>query len=234
MGAEGGGSRRPIVLDRVGGPMKPVSRTLLVATAVFALIWAGWRLSSRRTAIPCPSWLGWLVELDNPFTRTNRAAVIIELLDLKPGMTVLDVGCGPGRLTIPVAERVGPAGQVVAVDMQPEMLRRAETKARQAGLGNVRFLAATAGGGELGSLDADRALLVTVLGEAPDREAVLKEVFAALKPGGVLSVTEVVFDPHFQSQRAVRSLAMAAGFREVAVFGRRHAYTLHLQKPAVE
>ena len=56
-----------------------------------------WRLASRRAALPCPVWLRWAVELDNPFAQTNRAAAIIEHIDLQPGMTVLDMGCGPGR-----------------------------------------------------------------------------------------------------------------------------------------
>jgi ubiquinone/menaquinone biosynthesis C-methylase UbiE len=181
--------------------------------------------------LPCPSWLAWLVERDNPFTRTNRAAVILDHLDLRPGMTVLDIGCGPGRLAIPAARAVGPEGRVVAVDVQPAMLARAAEKAREAGLDNIRFEEARVGSGELGSPAADRALLVTVLGEIPDREAALREVFDALAPGGILSITELVFDPHFQSQRKVRSLARAAGFVEEALFGSRIAYTIHLRKP---
>jgi predicted methyltransferase len=74
-------------------------------------------------------------------------------------------------------------------------------------------------------------VLVTVLGEIPDREMALTEVFAGLKPGGILSVTEVIFDPHFQRQATVRQLASAAGFRHKAVFGNRIAYTMHLEKP---
>jgi predicted methyltransferase len=72
---------------------------------------------------------------------------------------------------------------------------------------------------------------VTVLGEIPDRAAALEEVYAALKPGGVLSVTEVIFDPHFQRRSGVTRFGTAAGFRERAVFGNRFAYTVHLEKP---
>lgn len=63
---------------------------LLLAITSIAVIW---RLASRRQSLPCPVWLRWMVELDNPFTKTNRAAEIIRHLNLQPGMTVLDAGC---------------------------------------------------------------------------------------------------------------------------------------------
>ena len=50
-----------------------------------------WRFASRRQSLPCPVWLRWFVELDNPFTSTNRSNVIAQQLDLRPGMRVLDV-----------------------------------------------------------------------------------------------------------------------------------------------
>jgi hypothetical protein len=53
-----------------------------------------------------------------------------------------------------------------------------------------------------------------------------------LKPGGVLSVTEVIFDPHFQRRETVLEAAQTAGFREKNFLGRNLAYTLHLEKPA--
>ena len=209
-----------------------ISAYLILGTiGVALLVFVGWRLASRRHSLPCPVWLRWLVELDNPFTKTNRAAVIVEHLGLRSGMTVLDLGCGPGRLTVPLARAVGPQGVVVAVDIQSGMLDRAREKVRAANLSNVEFLQAGAGEGKLGRERFDRALLVTVLGEIPDRTAALREIFEALKPGGVLSVTEIVFDPHFQGRRTVNDLAVTAGFRERTFFGSRLAYTLHLERP---
>jgi ubiquinone/menaquinone biosynthesis C-methylase UbiE len=190
-----------------------------------------WRVASRRHALPCPVWLSWLVEFDNPFTKVHRSDVIIEHLDLQPGMTVLDIGCGPGRLTIPAARRVGPQGQVVAIDIQPGMLRRAQDKAKAASLNNIRFQEAGVGEGKLQPGQADRALLVTVLGEIPDRPAALKEIFDALKPGGILSITEIIFDPHYQRRATILRLAGAVGFREKTFFGNWIAFTLNLEKP---
>lgn len=204
---------------------------LLGAVALFLLIGITWRLASSRRSLPCPVWLRWFVELDNPFTRTNRAATIIEHLELEPDMAMLDVGCGPGRVAVPLAEQV-PNGEVVAIDIQEGMLRRAKEKAEVAKLSNIRFLQAGAGEGRLESDHFDRALLVAVLGEIPNQRAALQEVFDALKPGGILSVTEIIFDPHFQSRRKVTRLAEAVGFRDHSFFGTRLAFTLNLQKPA--
>lgn len=202
--------------------------TLIVAVVLLTL---AWRLASRRQSLPCPVWLRWLVELDNPFTRTNRAAYIVETLRLSQGMSALDAGCGPGRLTVPLARAVGPTGRVLAVDLQPGMLARAEAKTAAAGLANVDFLEAGLGDGRLPRDAFDRGLMVTVLGEIPNREATFAELFDALKPGGILAVVEVIFDPHFQRRVTVTRLAVAAGFSEQAFFGHRLAYILHFVKP---
>ena len=200
---------------------------LISVVALMAIIW---RFASRRYSLPCPVWLRWLVELDNPFTRTNRAAVIIEHLELQTGMTVLDAGCGPGRLTIPIAQKVGDEGTVIALDIQPGMLNRVKNRARNANITNIQFVEAGIGQGKLTGNLFDRALLVTVLGEIPDQEAALKEIHEALKPGGILSVTEIMFDPHFQSRKTVMKIAKSIGFNEYNYFGNRIAFTLNLEK----
>ena len=204
--------------------MTTVLYILLGVVAFVALV----VIIARRWSVPCQVWLRWLVELDNPFSKTNRAATIVERLHLRPSMAVLDVGCGPGRPAVPIAQQVGQHGYVVAMDIQPDMLRP-----RAADLTNIRFLEAGAGDGKLGRDQFDRALLVTVLGEIPKPQAALREIFNALKPGGVLSVTEIIFDPHFQTQNTVRRLAEAVGFREQAFHGNRVAFTLNFAKPDV-
>jgi precorrin-6B methylase 2 len=191
-----------------------------------------WRLASRRRTLPCPVWLRWFVELNNPLTKTNQAAFIVAHMELEPGMKVLDAGCGPGRLTIPLAHRVGPEGEVMALDIQEGMLSLVGKKAAAAGIANVRFLQMALGTGHLGVNRFDRALLATVLGEIPDQVSALTEIFDALIPGGMLTVTEVIFDPHFQGRNRVLRLTSAIGFREKAFFGNRIAFTLNLEKPA--
>lgn len=198
---------------------------------VILLIALGWRFASRRRSIPCPPWLGWLVERNNPFVESHNARFIVRNLDLQAGMKAVDIGCGPGRLTLPLAEQVGPSSEVVAMDIQPKMLRRAQAKAQAAGLTNIRFLQAGIGEGKLEPNTYDRAVLVTVLGEIPDRERAMQEIYEALKPGGILSVTEIIFDPHFQRRCTVLRLAGSAGFQQVSCTGSRFAYTMTLRKP---
>jgi ubiquinone/menaquinone biosynthesis C-methylase UbiE len=84
--------------------------------------------------------------------------------------------------------------------------------------------------GKLGSNQYDRVILVSVLGEIPDRQSALREIHRALKPGGILSITEIIFDPHYQSRGTILKLVGSAGFQEKAFFGNRFAFTVHLEK----
>lgn len=146
-------------------------------------------------------------------------------------MKVLDFGCGPGRLTIPIAKQIGPAGIVTAFDIQSGMLERARAKADLENLGNIQFVQGAAGENKLGKNEYDRVLLVTVLGEIPDRTTALREIFECLKPSGLLSITEVIADPHFQTRKNVLAIAGSVGFIEKDFFGNQISYTINLEKP---
>jgi len=204
-----------------------LAAVFILGSAV-AILWLAWRVVSRRHALPCPAWLSWMV--DNPLSRRRTNATVARL-ELLPGQNVLDAGCGPGRLTIPIAQAVAPEGVVYAVDLQPEMLRRARTKATQAGVSNVQFLHAGLGDGHLPRSFFDRAVLVTVLGEIPERSSALREIYSAIRPEGFLLVSEVMGDPHYQSLRTVEALAREAGFLPSGTYGNRFAYSVKLERP---
>ena len=151
---------------------------------------------------------------------------------MQPGQRVLEIGPGPGRLLIPAAKRVLPGGEVVGIDIQSGMIDRLRKRAKEADVKNLTAILgdATQSHVEVGIFDL--VFLVTTLGEIPDRAAVLREAYKALKPGGVLSVTEIFGDPHYQSKSTVRRLAEGAGFRLQSVAGRWWFFTLNFVKPA--
>jgi ubiquinone/menaquinone biosynthesis C-methylase UbiE len=120
------------------------------------------------------------------------------------------------------------------MDVQDGMLARVRAKVQASALQNVEYLHAGLGEGALSPNYYDRALLVTVLGEIPDQTAALREIYIALKPGGILSVTETIFDPHFQRRETVLHAAEEVGFRRKDCLGKRLAYTIHVEKPTEE
>ena len=122
--------------------------------------------------------------------RTATADAAFLLAQLRPGMRVLDVGCGPGTITLGLAEAVAPA-EVVGVDMQEHVIERARALAADRGIANARFQVADAY--ELpfpdGSFDA--ALEHRVLMHLADPVRGLREVRRVLRPGGVLGLRDV-------------------------------------------
>jgi|SRR5699024_9356110 len=212
--------------------MKQVILSVVSVFLLMIVMFTSWRYASRKRELPCPAWLRWFVELDNPFTKNNRSEVIIQHTNIKRGMHVIDVGCGPGRLTIPLSEHVGLHGKVTAVDLQVEMIQRAKQKAKEKQLANIEFIHGKIGAGTLQLAPCDRAILVTVLGEISNQQEALKEIFHALKPGGTLTVTEVIFDPHFQKRADVLKLAKDVGFLEKRFLGHWAAYSMILEKPS--
>jgi len=146
-------------------------------------------------------------------------------------MNVLDVSCCPGRLTIPLAHIVGYQGEVTAMDIQEGMLQEVRKRVHTANLTNIQFLHVATGERKLEHERFDRAVLITVLGEIPHRNAALQEIFDALRPGVILVIEKTVRDPHFQTRKTANRLAGAAGFIEKEFSGNYFSYTFTLEKP---
>jgi ubiquinone/menaquinone biosynthesis C-methylase UbiE len=187
------------------------------------------RLAARYGAsAPCPASLSRLV--DNPL-RHRWTQPVLDHVGIRAGETILELGPGPGAFTVDAARRAGPDGRLVAVDIQPTMIAMLDQRVQDAGIRNVETHVASAHELPLGDRSVDRAFLITVLPEIPDRPRALAELNRVLKPGGTLSITEEFSDPDYLFASETTRLVEGAGFRLDERFGNLWVYTLNFRNP---
>ncbi len=125
----------------------------------------------------------------NPFTRQ-----VLKDAGITTGMNVLDVGCGPGDVSLIAAELVGETGSVLGVDINATILQLAQARAQEAGFKRLSFLA-----GNIHELPLDQEYDAIVgrliLQHLPDRLAVLRRLTQHLRPGGIVAFQEYDLSP---------------------------------------
>ena len=132
----------------------------------------------------------WIITMmhDNPFLPIFRNPFkLLEAAGLKPGQTVLEVGCGPGFFTIPAAKIVGDEGLVYPVDVHPMAIKRVRRKIETEGIENVKPLHANASNTGLGDESIDLAFITGLPYVAGGLGKVIRELHRILKAGGILS-----------------------------------------------
>lgn len=147
------------------------------------------------------------------------------LAALEPGQTVLDLGSGGGIDVLLSAKRVGPTGRVYGLDMTDEMLALSRENQKKAGATNVEFLRGTIESIPLPDDSVDVIISNCVINLSPDKDAVLREAFRVLKPGGRLAVSDVVVRGQLPPE-ARRSLELWVGCVAGALEDRDYANKL--------
>jgi demethylmenaquinone methyltransferase / 2-methoxy-6-polyprenyl-1,4-benzoquinol methylase len=153
--------------------------------------------------------------------RRWRTAVV-EMAGIRPGDAAIDVAAGTGKLAEVLADRVGPFGRVVAVDLSPEMVQRGTANTRD--LVQLEFMLGDAVALPFEDARFDAATIAFGLGTLPDLAAGLKELRRVVRPGGrVVCLEPTMPSPRWWGRiyhRTARRLAPLA----VSVAGRREAY----------
>jgi len=114
---------------------------------------------------------------------------ILKDIDIKPGVCVLDFGCGPGSYSIAGAELLVGTGKVVALDIHPHAVKQVSQTARKRKLTNVKTILSDCDTG-LPSNSVDIVLLYYIFNDLENPEKILHELYRVLKPQGILSFSE--------------------------------------------
>ena len=154
---------------------------------------------------------------------------VADRLHLTSQARVLEIGPGPGYFSGEVARRI-PDGRLTLLDIQYEMLDKNRRKLSQSAIRNARWTQASAEALPFTTEVFDVVFLVTVLGEVPEPRACFQAIQPVLRPGGLLSITEMQGDPDALSQAEVQQLAQQCGFTSLETFSLFKGFMLNFTK----
>lgn len=158
----------------------------------------------------CPWWLTYT--FDNPLRRFIQDPFRILGAYVKPGMLLMDVGCGMGYFTVPLASLAGEAGRVFAVDLQTQQLSCVSERAQKAGVAH-RIELVKANDNSLGvNTLVDFVLAHWMVHEVPDQGRFLKEIWDCLKSGGGVLIVEPKIHVSRRDFEKTLAIAQSIGF----------------------
>jgi ubiquinone/menaquinone biosynthesis C-methylase UbiE len=177
----------------------------------------------------CPWWLGYL--LASPLRRLLQDPEAIMRPYVREGMTVLDVGCGMGFFSLPLAKLTGATGKVVCVDLQEKMIKGLLRRAEKAGLSERMDARISQNSLNLNDMAGkiDFALLFALVHEVPDKERLFSEVYTTMKRTGILLLAEPTGHVSKSDFEKTVSIAHSTGFEVLQQLEIRRSHAVLLQ-----
>jgi ubiquinone/menaquinone biosynthesis C-methylase UbiE len=140
----------------------------------------------------------WSKVFDDPARdEWQKPSAVISAMAIAPGMTVADVGAGTGYFEPHLSKATGPSGKVLAIDVEADMVRFTNERAKREGLTNVEAMLGAPADPKLAPASVDRVLVVDTWHHIEDRAAYAKKLAAALRPGGIVFIVDFTKEsPH--------------------------------------
>ncbi len=158
--------------------------------------------------------------------KEERTDKLLKLLSLKPGMVVADVGAGSGYFSFPMAQKVGPKGKVLAVDIQKEMLDLIRKRMKARKVTNIEPVRGTISDPKLPAGKVDLILMVDVYHEFSHPYEMTRAMVKALRPGGKLVFVEYRMEDPNVPIKLVHKMTQKQVKKEMAIHPLRHLKTL--------
>lgn len=137
----------------------------------------------------------WAKEFDNPERDAwQKPTEVVAAMTITPGMTVADIGAGTGYFEPHLSKAAGPTGKVLAIDIEPDMVRYLRERAEKEKLANVTAQLATPGDTGLTAGSVDRILIADTWHHIPERTAYAQKLRAALRPGGQVIIVDFTLE----------------------------------------
>jgi ubiquinone/menaquinone biosynthesis C-methylase UbiE len=208
---------------------------IVLLVFLFLFLWVCVCVRSIRYfwKFPMPSAMGNVIAAGPYRNRVQPPSMIVDAIDAKPGMTVVEVGCGSGLYTVAVAKAVQPDGLVYAVDIQEGMLEKLRARMKREGVENITPVLADAEGQiPLDDGIADAVFSVAVIPEIPDPVKAIEQIKRLMADEGVFAEAELLLDPDYPLRRTVIKWAREAGLVLEKKTGNAFRYVLVFKKEA--
>ena len=170
-------------------------------------------MQEEITKKTCPVWMGYGLNANIRKIIHNPSKMLGKFIE--PGMTVADIGTGMGYMTLPMAEMAGEQGKVIAVDVQETMLSKVEANATLRNLTDrIDFVQCKQESLMLGNYhkSIDFTLMFMMVHEVSNKKQLFHDIGDALKPGGLLMISEPAFHVSKENFKDTVDIALSEGF----------------------